>query len=138
MVKHRPSHLDEQELRQAAPAPLSLEETLLSFGLLAAPVAWALHLAVSYGLVSPAERWQSKAPLHFVSLFAVVLASFSVVVGLWGLRRARSAAGDPALRDRTRFMATCACLAGGFFLLAIVAQSVPVFMLALGSPSWRW
>jgi hypothetical protein len=135
MVEHRPPCLDDEELRQAAPAPLSLENALLSTGLLAAPVAWALHLAVSYGLLYPAERWQSKACLHLTSLLAAVLASFSVGVGWWGLRRSRAgAAMDQARRERTRFMATCACLAGGLFLLGIFAQWLPVFMLALERP----
>jgi hypothetical protein len=134
MVKERPSRLDEGEHRQAAPAPLSLEEALLSAGLVAAPIAWALHLVVSYGLIYPAERWQSKTPLHLTSLLSLLPALFSILVGLWGLRRARRAAqGDPAQRERMRFMAICSCLGGGFFVLAIIAQSVPVFMLALGS-----
>lgn len=133
MVKERPSRLDEGEHQQVAPAPLSLEETLLSAGLIAAPIAWALHLVVSYGLIYPAERWQSKTPLHLTSLLSLLPALFSIAVGLWGLRRARRADGDPAQRARARFMAICSCLGGGFFVLAIVAQSVPVFMLALGS-----
>jgi hypothetical protein len=124
--------LDEKELREAAPAPLSLDETLLGAGLVTAPIAWALHLTLSYGLVYPAEPWQTKAPFHLTSLLAVVLALFSVVVGAWGLRRARlAAASDPTLSERTRFLATCACLAGAFFLLAIAAQCLPVFMLPL-------
>jgi len=132
MVEHRPSRLDQGELRRAAPAPLTLEETLLGAGLVSAPIAWALHLVLSYGFVYPAERWGSKAPFHLTSLLAILLASFSVVVGAWGLRRARSGASvDPALSERTRFLARCACLAGGFFLLAIVAQSLPAFLLPL-------
>jgi hypothetical protein len=133
-MNHRPSHLDEAELRKAAPAATSGEETLLGVGLLAAPIAWALHLTVSYGLIYPAERWHSKAALFLTSGLAVALALGSVAIGAWGLRRAAVAAfADPAERERTRFLAACACLSGGFFLLGIAAQSLPSFMLALGA-----
>jgi hypothetical protein len=111
-----------------------LEEAVLAIGLVAAPLAWALHLTLSYGLIYPAERWQSKAALFLTSALAVVLALGSLAVGRWGLRRvAGGGFADPAQRDRTRFLATCACLGGAFFLLGIAAQSVPLFMLALGA-----
>jgi hypothetical protein len=133
-MKQRPSHLDEAELRKAAPAATSLEEALLGVGLVAAPLAWALHLTLSYGLIYPAERWQSKAALFLTSGLAVALALGSLAVGRWGLRRAAGGGIDhPTQRDRTRFLATCACLSGGFFLLGIAAQSVPLFMLTLGA-----
>jgi hypothetical protein len=134
MMRHRPSHLDEAELRKAAPPAISSEEAVLALGLLAAPLAWALHLTLSYGLIYPAERWQSKAVLFLTSGLAVVLALGSLAVGRWGLRRAASGRfADAAQGDRTRFLARCAYLAGGFFLLGIVAQSVPLCMLALGA-----
>jgi hypothetical protein len=134
MAKHRPSRLSEPELRQAAPQPLATEDVWLSAGVLLAPLGWALHFAVSYGLVYPAERWQSKAALHWLALAAALACLGSIALGWRGLRRSHLGAMlDNAQRERTRFLATCACLAGGFFLLAVAAQSVVAVMLPLGA-----
>jgi hypothetical protein len=132
MANHRPSRLSEPELRQAAPHPLALEDVLLCASVLLAPLAWALHFAISYGLVYPAERWQSKAPLHWLALAAALACLGSIVLGWRGLQRSqRGPMLDNAQRERTRFLATCGCLAGCFFLLAVAAQSVPALLLPL-------
>jgi hypothetical protein len=134
VTEKRPRELSEPELREAAPRRISGEEKLLALALLGPPMSWAAHLTLSYGFVYPAERWQSKTPLYLLSAFAAVPAVLAVVVGLRGLRRARAApALDEAQRERVRFMSACACLAGAFFLVAVLAQTVPVLILALGS-----
>ena len=54
--------------------------------------------------------------------------------GLWTLRHSGlPEAMDEACRQRTRFLAICACAAAGFFLLAMLAHDVPVFVLSLGA-----
>jgi hypothetical protein len=132
MAKSRPSRLSEPELRQAASRPPALEDVLLSASVLLAPLGWALHFAVNYGLVYPAERWQSKAALHWVALAAALACLGSIALGWRGLRRSHLGPMlDNTQRERTRFLATCGCLAGCFFLLAVVAQSVPAVMLPL-------
>jgi hypothetical protein len=133
MVSRRHPNLSDQELQQAAPHRIKTEDALLCSGLLLAPIAWAVHFALSYGLVYPAARWQSKASLHLVALAAGLFALASIALGWRGLRNSRrGSAVDEAQRDRTRFLASCACLAGAFFLIAILAQTVPVAMLSLG------
>jgi len=123
----------ETELREAAPQPFAREDVRLCVGLLLAPIAWAVHFALSYGLVYPAERWQSKAALHAVALVAALLCLTSLALGLRGLRRSHlGAARNAAQRERSLFLAVGACLAGVFFVLAVAAQSVPAFMLELG------
>lgn len=134
MVNRRPSRLDEGELQKAAPPSVSAEEVWLTVGLLAAPLAWALHLALSYGLVYPAQRWASKAPLYVTSFLAALPAALSIIAGIRGLRHSPGGTGTgDAARERARFLSACACALGVFFLLAILAQSVPVLMLSLGA-----
>jgi hypothetical protein len=133
MVTNRPSKLDEAELQRAAPQPFTAEERLLAAAVLTAPIAWALHLALSYGLSYPAERWQSKAVLFAVSLVGALASLVSVVLGQRCLHRARpSAISADQPRERNRFMGTGACVVGVFFLIVIVAQTVPTLMLPLG------
>lgn len=133
-MSEKPERLSEAELQQAAPHPLAPEEAWLPIALLAAPVAWSVHLALSYGLVYPAERWQSKALLHVVGLASALCSLSSVALGWRGLRRSRLGGMlDRAQRERARFLCSCACVLGLFFLLATLAQSIPVFMLTLGA-----
>jgi hypothetical protein len=130
MVSERPERLSEPEHEQARARPISRQETLLGFALLGPPISWAIQLALSYGLVYRAQRWQSKAPLYLVAVLAALPAIFAIVVGLRCLlRRAPSTGSEPV--ERQRFMAACACLAGAFFFLAVLAQGVPVLMLGL-------
>lgn len=133
MVSNKPSKLDEAELRRAAPQPVLAEEVWLGASVLAAPMAWSLHLVLNYGLIYPAERWQSKAALYAVSLLGALAALLSVLLGRRSLLRARrGAGGQDAQHERSRFLAICACAVGVFFLLAIIAQTVPAVMLPLG------
>jgi hypothetical protein len=132
MVNDAPERESEAEHRLALPQPLSRDEVGLTFALLGAPVSWALHLALSYGLVYPAARWQTKLPLYAVSLFCASPALLAGLTGLLALRRAAARhMADEARRERTRFVAICACAASGFFLLGMLAHDVPVFILSL-------
>jgi hypothetical protein len=130
MVSKRPERLSEHEHQKAQARPISGAETRLGVALLGPPVSWAIHLALNYGLVYPAQRWQTKGPLHVVTALATLPAVFAIIVGLRNLRRPRPAGASEQV-ERVRFMAACACIAGVFFLLAVLAQSVPLFMLDL-------
>jgi hypothetical protein len=133
MVSNHPSKLDVGELQQAAPRPVTAEERLLAAAVLTAPISWALHLVLSYGLSYPAVRWQSKAVLFAVSLVGAMASLVSVWLGRRCLSRATSVATTPGqARERSRFLGTAACLAGAFFLVVIVAQTVPTLLLPLG------
>ena len=131
MVSNQPSRLSEPELRRAAPQALTGEEVLLGGAVLIAPIAWALHLVLSYGLIYPAERWQSKLVLYGASVLGASASLISVLLGSRKLRRAQRD-GTEAERERSRFLGACACGLGIFFVLAILAQTAPSIMLPLG------
>jgi hypothetical protein len=139
MVTSKPERLDRAELRQAAAHPLNVEKLLLGLGLLLPPVAWAGHLALSYGLVYPAQDAQSKLLLHLVTVITAALTLCGAALGLRALRRAPKVAAeravDEAEPDRSRFLAHCACALGVFFFLATLAQSVATLLLRLGARS---
>jgi len=126
------SRLSNAEKEQAAPHPISRDEVLSSVAVLAPPVSWALNLSVSYGLVYPAADAQSKVVLYAVQTLAMLLSLAAVVLGFRGLGRVR---GDNAMsegeRGRVRFLSICGCVAGGFFILAIAAQTIVVLLLPL-------
>lgn len=130
MVSERPKRLSEQEHRAAAPEPIDRHEIWLPLAVLAAPVVWSLHFALSYGLVYPAMRWQSKAVLHLVSLLSVIVCVACIGLGWRGLRRLEP--HDATNQDeRARFLAVSACALGAFFVLASLAQVVPALVLSL-------
>jgi hypothetical protein len=129
MVKHRPPGLDLAELRQALPQPLDRHTWRLGVALLMPPIAWSVHFALSYGLVYPALDSNSKTALHVVSLGSAILSAAGVMLGWSSLR---SPPGAPsAERERSRFLALCACALGTFFFVATLAQAVPAFMQSL-------
>lgn len=132
MVNDRPERLSKQEHRAAAPRPLRGHELWLPLAMLAAPGAWALHFALSYGLVYPAQRWQSKTALHVVSLLSVASCVACIALGWRGLRRVGlGGVPDGKHSERTRFLAVSTCVLGAFFLLASLAQLVPELLLSL-------
>jgi hypothetical protein len=91
-------------------------------------------LVLSYGLVYPSERWQSKAVLHVVAVASSLCSLLSVVLGWRGLRIARLGGMlDRAQRERLHFLCVSACALGLFFLLANLAPAVPAVMLSLGA-----
>ena len=133
MVGRKPRCLSDSEQQKAAPRPVRYEEVLLNTALLVPPIAWSIHLALTYGLVYPAQDWQSKSALHAVTLASFALSMGSVAVGAWAFRPQRRGRVEAARRARQRFLALAACLSGIFFCLATLAQSVPLLMLPLGA-----
>lgn len=134
-MNREPSRLSEPELQKAAPHPLTGDELMVGGALLSAPIGWALHLALSYGLLYPAERWHAKAALYAVSVLLALPALGSLLLGSRCLRRSRADASvAPLHAERTRFIGLCACGAGVFFLLAIIAATLPVVLLPLRRP----
>jgi hypothetical protein len=100
-------------------------------GLLLAPVAFLINLEVAYALVPPACVSHNLLPVHLTHLACLLLA----LVGLLTAWRSWStvgtnwpgAAGDPLARSR--FMAGTGLLVSAMFLLVIVAQWIPSFVL---------
>jgi hypothetical protein len=133
MVSDSQAHVSEDEERQTAPHPISGEHTLLATGLLGPPIAWSVQLALSYGLVYPAERLHDKTWLLASALIGGLPALASIVIGLRGLQRAKPAAEPSPTQGSLRFLAVCACVQGIFFVLATFALVLPVLLLDLGS-----
>jgi hypothetical protein len=99
-------------------------------GVLLAPLAWALHLGVGYALsaavCTPPTRW----PFFLLSGAAFAVAG----TGGWIAWRVRRDTGDepedaPDARARGRFMTVAGILLSVMFLLAIAAQTIPMFLL---------
>jgi hypothetical protein len=132
MVSKKPKLLSEPELKEAAPQPIDGDEVWLPLALLTPPVVWSVNLVLSYGLVYPSQVWQTKGGLHLVWLVTAVLCLASFGLG-WKCLRApkREAKLDRGQQERARFLASCACALGVFFLLATLAQAVPVLVLSL-------
>ncbi|HMQ31789.1 MAG TPA: hypothetical protein PKD53_13765 [Chloroflexaceae bacterium] len=108
-----------------------ISELSLWFGLFGASGAWLAHLAVSYPLVGPlcASGW--GAILHAVALVTGLVALASLAVSWQAWQRLRAAGPDGSgQHDRRRFMALAGVIKGGIFLLAIVAQWLPVLFVS--------
>jgi hypothetical protein len=104
--------------------------SLVWYGLLAAPLAWAVQLALGYFLqdagcppASSGDVWGID-----VSAFSVVVLAVCAVVALAGIVAAwvslRAATGDVDPRGRRRFMAVAGLLGSALFLLAIALSAV--------------
>jgi hypothetical protein len=103
----------------------------LWFGMLAPPLAFLLNLQLSYVLVPQACVMGQHLLLHLVPVGTVLLAVGGGVSAWYNWRRtghtwSTEAAG---VLPRSRFMAATGLLISGLFILAIVAQWLPNFLL---------
>ena len=100
-------------------------------GLLLAPIAFLINLEVAYALVPTACSSHNELLVHLTHLVCLLLT-------LYGLLTARRAwrltgntwpgeEGDPLARSR--FMAGTGMLVSAMFVLVIVAQWIPSFVL---------
>jgi hypothetical protein len=103
-------------------------DALLPVALLLPPAAWLGALEASYMLVHKACQLQSKLLLLGIDLLAAAACVAAAAIGRSILRRVSEAQPD-AFSTRTRFMATGAMMLAAFFLLVVVAMSVPNFTL---------
>ena len=121
----------------------------IAFALFGGVAAWAMQLAVNYGVASHAcfpraggtrlERidWASVvSPLVLVNFAAVVLAVAAVLLAWrnWRTTRDEHHGGRHHLLEtgegRSRFLAACGIGMGLFFLLVILANAVSLFMVS--------
>lgn len=128
MADRPPTVEAETQTVRVAASPRHDALSVLAF--LAGPLAWALDLGVSYALEPRVHATGSKLWMHVTTLASIAV----VVLGAWAalrvLRRPRDGAAAPArTAERTRFLALGGLAMNGFFLLAILAQSVPKLML---------
>ena len=104
----------------------------LWFGILAGPLAFLLNLQLSYMLVQPVCVTAHHIILHLVPAGALLLAASGGVSAWWNWQRTGQAESSKAegVLPRSRFMADVGLLASGLFLVVIVAQWLPNFILS--------
>lgn len=104
----------------------------LWFGILAGPLAWAFDEGVSYALVPHACSTGHQYVLHIVTIISFAI----VIAGLFVARRAQSRIPSPtsldggSTLDRSRFMALLGMASSSVFILVIIAQTIPRFILS--------
>jgi len=130
-----------------APARDAVGLPALWFGLFGAPVVWSLQLMANYALVAhgcfPARVPRSTplfgglwtvALLVSVAAFVVSLAAFLVARRSWLSTHEEHHGGREALLEvgegRTRFMAYAGMLVSALFVLGVVMNTIPLFILS--------
>ena len=100
-------------------------------GLLLAPTAFLINLELGYALVSTACRTGHTLPLHLVHLACLLLAVVGVLVAQ-GIRGSSDAtAADPNNHTaQGRFMGGLGVTVGLLFVLVILSQAIPGFLLS--------
>ncbi len=93
----------------------------LWMGLLLAPVAFLANLEFGYLLVHPSCLRDDNLPVHVAHAVCLLLGLLGALVA-W---RSRRAGGS----SRTRFMAELGLLTSALFVLSMVAQWIPTFVL---------
>jgi hypothetical protein len=103
---------------------------LLWAGFYAGPVAWLLHLTLSFMLV-PTARWiDSKALLHAISALTLLITAAGAVL-CWRRSRVDSAAASDSTRTNV-VIARAGVLIDAFFFVVIIAEDLPNWILRLG------
>jgi hypothetical protein len=101
----------------------------LWFGLLGAPLAWALHLVVSYPVVPLACATGSAVILHAITIITALVAACAGVIAWQDFRsidvRGDRAPGD-AIQVNRKFLAGLGVSLSLFFLLVILVEGWPV------------
>lgn len=99
-------------------------------GLLLAPLAWAAHLTLVYAMssavCSPPVLWPFF--LASAAALATAIAGGWIAWGVWK-RSEYEPEEAPTSRARGRFMTLGGMLLTGLFAVAIVAQTIPMFVL---------
>jgi hypothetical protein len=113
-----------RRVRWLTPLPLWI-------GILAGPVVWAADLTTSYALVRWSCSTQQFGVLHLITLLSILLVIGGAWVAWLGLQQTRGNGpedgGRP--RERARFMSILGLTSSAFFVLAILANEMPRWVL---------
>jgi hypothetical protein len=103
----------------------------LWFGILAGPLAFLLNLQLSYMLVQPVCVTAHHLVLHLVPVGALLLTAGGGVSAWRNWRRTGQTESSEAagVLPRSRFLAGVGLLTSGLFIVVIVAQWLPNFIL---------
>jgi hypothetical protein len=106
------------------------------FGLLAPAAAWLLNLEFGYSLAHAACHGSGMVPIHVASIAALALAGVGGAAALAVWKRSGSSWPDDlaGVEQRSRMLAALGLGGAVFFLLMIVTQWIPAFVL---DPCWR-
>jgi hypothetical protein len=113
------------------PAPVG--QLSLWFGILGAAGSWALHLVVNYALV-PAACSAGMSFLMYLNIpIFLGVALFAGFLSWRGWASVRgmdpeNGNGERLMVHRVRFMALSGLAMSAFFLMVIIAQSVPIII----------
>jgi hypothetical protein len=104
----------------------------LMWGVFAAPFAWAADEGISYAIVPHACSTGAFFWLHVITAFALVLAISALVVALLELPRTSHPRDEngAANGDWTWWTARFGIASSAWFIVVIVAQAVPRFILS--------
>ena len=118
---------------------MTLRRSLLWFGLLAAPLAWAVQLVAGYateeaacstgGGIEPAWVVGAGSVLGGISIAAILVARLGGIAAILSLVLVSGDGHDDDPRGRAAFMAGAGVLASLIFLAAIVLSTVAVASL---------
>jgi hypothetical protein len=104
----------------------------LWFGVLGAPVAWAIQLGVVYGAmpyVCGQANWFVLPATVSAAAFAIALVALRIAYRIWRVTGSSHHAEGAAEPGRNRMLALLGLGASGFFAIVIVVQALPLFML---------
>ena len=100
-------------------------------GVLAGPVVWAANLTVSYALVKWVCSSRQFGVLHLITVISVVVVIAAAWLSWAALHETRGEmpadGGEPP--ERARFMAILGLTSSAFFIVAILANEMPRWVL---------
>ena len=105
----------------------------LWFGILAGPLAWTVHLLLSYALLSLACSTGLGWILHAVTLLTAALTGWAGLVAHRAWQRHRADPRDGVRGPRSgwrRFMALAGVVMSALFFAAILLEGLPVAILS--------
>jgi hypothetical protein len=105
-------------------------------GVLAPAVAWLLNLEFGYSLAHSACHGSGMVPVHLASLAALVLAAVGAAAALLTWKHSGSDWPDDVsgALHRSRMLGALGLGSAALFLLMIITQWIPAFLL---NPCWQ-
>ena len=94
----------------------------------AAPLAWAAHLNIAYMLVALVCTPALSAWLYGFTALMLAIAIAGTIACWRFYRRTKDVARDDRAAARTHFLVGTGLLGGVLFILAIIAQTIPIMI----------
>lgn len=103
----------------------------LWFGFLGGPLAWYLHLNISYALVRLICQTGDTMLLHLTTFatFLVALAALLMAVRSWRRLQGPESTRGAGTAGRSRFLALGGIALSGFFALILLVAWIPDFVI---------